>query len=425
MIPLPALTRPRCRPAPRRPRSTRRLRAFYSGSLEHGSDSVPALSHEAELRAPGGAAEATESVSRADAWTGRVLVGRYRLEKRLAEGGMASVFAATHVRNGCRVAIKILHREAAAHAEVFTRFANEGAAANRVGHPAVVRVLDDDHDEDGTAFLVMELLCGETLEARWRRRGQRLTVCEVACVLYELLDALAAAHAKNVVHCDVKPANVFLTSDGHLKIFDFGIARVGGEAGACQMPLGTPAFMPPEQAIGNIRDIDARSDLWAVGATAFTLLSGRHVHDGRTPVETMLLCASSPAPALARVAPDVPPTFARIVDRALLSDKCERWPNARIMQAAVADAYREMFKRPLSRRALPDGHVMQDHESEATTAIAAAPPQTSFGEPFDAAEHAGSTDVGAAPNRGPIPPSSGSPESTLRSRTARSPTTPV
>lgn len=277
---------------------------------------------------------------------------KYRLERRLAEGGMASVFAATHVRNGCPLAVKILHRELATDSELARRFANEGAAANRVGHPAVVRVFDDDRDEDGTPFLVMELLCGETLDARWRRRGFRLTVTEVAGVLYELLDVLAAAHAKRVFHCDIKPANVFLTRDGEIKVLDFGIARVGdAENGAgARVPIGTPAFMPPEQAVGSVRTVDGRSDLWSVGATAFTLLSGHHVHDRRTPLETMLLCASSSAPPLARAAPDVAPAFAKVIDRALRSDMSDRWPSARAMQAAIADAYREIFKRPLSRR---------------------------------------------------------------------------
>jgi len=282
---------------------------------------------------------------------------------------MSSVFAATHVRTGCPVAIKILHREAAAHAEVLARFANEGAAANRVGHPAIVRVIDDDRDDDGTAFLVMDLLHGETLDARWRRRGGRLGESEVACVLHELLDGLAAAHAQGVIHCDIKPANVLLTSDGRLKLLDFGIAFVAGarHRAPSQMPLGTPAFMPPEQALGSVHDIDARSDLWAVGAMAFTLLSGRHVHDGHTAVETMLLCASSSAPPLSSVAPDVGFPLARIIDRALRSEKEDRWPSARAMQTAVAEAYRHMVKRPISRRGIVDPGFKQSGNRDPTT----------------------------------------------------------
>jgi len=368
---LPAVARRRCGPGPRRPRSARRLRVLQGPLAEPSGESTPAFSHETEVVEPCPAAEVDTLRRHAPDvdWTGRVLTGRYRLERQLAEGGMSSVFAAAHVRTGCPVAIKILHREAAAHAEVLARFANEGAAANRVGHPAVVRVLDDDRDDDGTAFLVMDLLYGETLDARWKRRGWRLGDSEVTCVLHELLDGLAAAHAKGVVHCDIKPANVFLTSDGRLKILDFGIALVEGapHRAAWQMPLGTPAFMPPEQALGSVHDIDARSDVWAVGAMAFTLLSGRHVHDGHTAVETMLLCASSPAPPLASVAPGVGLPLARIIDRALRSEREERWPSARAMRAALAEAHREMFKRPISRRGPVDPRSARSREREPAT----------------------------------------------------------
>lgn len=386
------------------PASSHEVENFCASSQEAG---VFEAHHAAELDYPGVEPERD--------WKGRVLTGRYRLQRRLADGGMSSVFAAIHVRNGCPVAVKILHREAAAHAEVLARFTNEGAAANRVGHPAIVRVLDDDRDEDGTAFLVMELLCGETLDARWKRRSLRLPGSEVACVLYELLDGLAAAHAKGVVHCDIKPSNVFLTSNGRLKILDFGVACVAGAhpRTACTMPLGTPAFMPPEQALGSVEDIDARSDLWAAGALAFTLLSGRHVHEGHTPVETMLLCASCPAPPLTSVAPDAPLPIARIVDRALLSDKEQRWPSARAMQAAVAEAYREMFKRPLSRRALVDERLAWNRKPQ---------PDTVARDPFDAPASTSSPAAQVAPPvlatqcaTGPTPRPCASPGATLRS----------
>src|SRR5262249_28072444 len=172
---------------------------------------------------------------------------------------------------------------------------------NAVGHPGAVRVLDDDVAEDGAAFLVMELLEGETLYARAKRSGGRLPLREVLALARELCDVLAAAHDKGVVHRDIKPENLFLTTDRVLKVLDFGIARGGaarqggastGDGGAQGAPvpgatragaaLGTPAFMPPEQAVGQSREVDARTDLWSAGATIFSLLSGQLVHDAPT-----------------------------------------------------------------------------------------------------------------------------------------------
>ncbi len=186
-------------------------------------------------------------------------------------------------RNANRVALKVLHRDVAISAEVRTRFLREGYAANSVDHPGSVRVLDDDRAEDGSIFLVMELLDGETLDARFERSNRKLGVSEVVTLIVDVLDVLAAAHAKGVVHRDIKPENLFLTREGKVKVLDFGIARLRtaslARAGTARGEFfGTPAFMSPEQALGRTDTVDARSDLWSVGATAFTLLSGQYVH---------------------------------------------------------------------------------------------------------------------------------------------------
>ncbi|HEY2514825.1 MAG TPA: protein kinase, partial [Polyangiaceae bacterium] len=139
---------------------------------------------------------------------GTVVREKWRLDRLLGVGGMAAVFAAMH-RNGNRVAIKMLHRDLADVGELRTRFLREGYLANAVEHPGAVSVLDDDATADGTVFLVMELLEGETLERRWERNGRQLPVLEVLSAVDGLLDVLAAAHAKGLVHRDVKPENVF------------------------------------------------------------------------------------------------------------------------------------------------------------------------------------------------------------------------
>jgi eukaryotic-like serine/threonine-protein kinase len=286
-----------------------------------------------------------ELVVRARHRIGAVLCGKYRLDDILGTGGMAVVYTATHVRNANRVAVKVLHRDLSIDAGQRARFLREGYAANTVGHPGTVRVLDDDIAEDGSVFIVMELLDGETLDARWERSGGKLGVREVVTLMSELLDVLSAAHARGIVHRDLKPENLLLTRDGKLKVLDFGVARLR-EASLTQTKtgalLGTPAFMPPEQALGRTNEVDAQSDLWAVGATAFMLLAGRFVHQGCTQEEMLVLSATQPAPLLGSVVDDVPPILAEIVDRALAFDKAARWPTARTMREALLEADRSV-----------------------------------------------------------------------------------
>ena len=280
----------------------------------------------------------------------RVLANRWTIVKSLGTGGTATVYEAVH-RNGRRVAVKVLHPELAHHPAVRERFQCEGYAANRVRHPDAVAVLDDGEEPDGTAFLVMELLEGESLAKRLADRGP-LSAVEVAATAASVLDVLAAAHDNGVVHRDVKPANIFLTNDGRIKLLDFGVARVAELAGTNVITqtgstVGTPAFMAPEQAAGHTHDIDALTDIWAVGATMFQLLTQRLVHVGSSTNSTVVAAATTPAPRLQTVAPDVPLAIARVVDRALAFGRGERWPNARSMRRALLLACPELLpERP-------------------------------------------------------------------------------
>jgi serine/threonine-protein kinase len=282
---------------------------------------------------------------------GTTLHEKWHLDTLLGIGGTAAVYAATH-RNGSRAAVKILNPELSSHSQVRDRFFREGYAANAVGHEGTVKVLDDDEAQDGSLFLVTELLEGEALEQRRARLGGKLPEIEVLRLSDQLLDVIAAAHAKGIVHRDLKPENVFLTNAGQLKVLDFGIAALreltktttGTVTGAV---MGTPAYMSPEQALGLWDDVDALSDIWAWGATMYHLLSGELVHDGRT-LNEQLANAITGAPApLAWVAPEVSTTVAYIVDRALERDKDKRWPDARSMQAAIRAAYVEQFQTPI------------------------------------------------------------------------------
>jgi serine/threonine-protein kinase len=294
---------------------------------------------------------------RAKQRVGQVLRDKYRIDRVIGVGGMAAVYAATH-RNQKQFAVKVLHTELSYREDIRTRFLREGYAANSVKHTGAVAVLDDDVAEDGAAFLVMELLEGASVEALADQAGGHLAEGYVIGIAHQLLDTLSSAHAQGIVHRDIKPANLFVTREGQLKVLDFGIARVrdvasgGANVTGTGMLLGTPAFMAPEQAIGKSSEIDAQTDLWAVGATLFTLLSGKLVHEGETPSHLMILAATTPARSIASVTQHLSPATVALVDTALAFQKVGRWPSALAMRDAARDASLAAFGRLPARETL-------------------------------------------------------------------------
>ena len=308
-------------------------------------------------------------LERARRRVGAVVRRRYRVDALLGVGGMGAVFAATH-RDGDRVALKVLHPELSVLPDVRERFLREGYAANRIGHHGAVRVFDDDADDDETAevLLVMELLEGESVHARVERAGGRLLLPEVLALADELLDVLGAAHGRGVVHRDVKPENLFLTRGGRLKVLDFGIARLldGSGATSTGTVLGTPGFMPPEQASGRVRDIGPAADLWAAAAVVFLLLGGESPHAARAPGALLVMAATQQVRPLATVCRGVPEAVARVVDRALAFDPRERWASAADMQAALRDAARGIApaRSPAPASSVP---TLVDEESPEST----------------------------------------------------------
>jgi len=259
------------------------------------------------------------------------------IEEFLGAGGMGAVYAARR-SDGVRVAVKILHPEEAAHEDTRARFLREGYVANHVGHPGIARVLDDGTGEDGAAFLVMELLDGQSVEQR-RQRHEPLTVAEIVGIAVVVLEVLEAAHEKGIVHRDIKPDNVFLTRDGAVKVLDFGIARVNDGSRTSTTTgtaMGTPAFMPKEQALGLVREIDGRTDVWAIGALMYRLLTGRFVHDGaETGAQMLVFAATRPACPIGLLSPGLSAGLGAVVDRALAFEKEDRWPDASSMRRAL------------------------------------------------------------------------------------------
>lgn len=276
---------------------------------------------------------------------GTTLKDKWTLDTLLGVGGTASVYSASH-RNGKRVALKILHPELSAHGHFRERFLREAYVGNHIEHPGAVTVYDDDITPDGCAFLVMDLLEGENLELRRVRKGGVLEPLEVLSLMDDVLDTLQASHMKGVIHRDIKPENLFLTLENTVRLLDFGIARIDVPESPGQtlagISMGTPAFMPPEQASAHWDKVDQQSDLWAIGASMFTLLTGRYVHQGGTVNESLVLAVTKQAPKVENIDPSLPATVAAIVNRALERDKSRRYKSAAEMQFDVRLACREL-----------------------------------------------------------------------------------
>ena len=271
---------------------------------------------------------------------GRVIVGRYRLERRLAVGGMGELWVATNLSLEQRVAIKLLRRNSrsAASAE---RLVREARTAARVRHRAIVQVFDVGVTEDGEPFLVMELLVGRDLSELARFAGP-LDAVQATQLLIPVLSGLAAAHAQGIVHRDLKPENVFLADlDGgrvQPKIVDFGIARValpiaGPRLTSVGMLIGTPAFMAPEQ-IECLDDVDGRADLWAFGVTFYSMIAGDVPFTGSDPQALFdaILDAHVSFPTRAQ---SLDGDLWAIITDCLRRDRKDRWQRAEEVEAAL------------------------------------------------------------------------------------------
>jgi serine/threonine-protein kinase len=270
---------------------------------------------------------------------GQVLGGKWRIESVLGHGGTSTVYLATEVTGGRRGALKLFHRELAQHPKVLKLLLAEARLVAAIDHPGTVKVLDDGVNAD-TAFIVFEVLVGESLDDLRQSRGGRVPRGEMLPIGEAGMDALAAVHRAGVVHRDLKPGNIHILAGGGVKLLDFGFAKLRGyTADAAQNIVGTASFMPPEQALGLTKKVDARSDVWSLGATLFFCLSAQPVHIGEH-LDAMLLASAQVKPrSLADAAPELPSQVVAVVDRALLYPKAERWPDVDAMRAAWQAAH--------------------------------------------------------------------------------------
>src|SRR6478735_3304964 len=238
------------------------------------------------------------------------LAGRYSIDRELGRGGMGVVYLAREVHLDRLVAIKLLPPEKSVIPTLRERFLREARLAAKLSHPHIIPIHSVD-EVDGFVFYVMAFVDGETLAQRVRSRGP-VSASEGARVLREVAWALAHAHTQGLVHRDVKPDNILLEfSSGRALVADFGIAAAEGEMAADGVS-GTPEFMSPEQALGG--EIDARSDLYGLGATAFYAFSGRFPFEGRSATEILAKQVTEAPPTLASMGVSVPRKLASLVD---------------------------------------------------------------------------------------------------------------
>jgi len=284
----------------------------------------------------------------ADSSTPVRLSGRYVLGERLAVGGMGEVHIATDERLARPVAVKLLHRAHRASAESVERFRREAVVVAGLLHPSIAQVYDYGVHRDGLGepehFIVMELAPGSDLGALLRRRG-RLDPGEAVTIATQVCAGLGAAHRAGVVHRDIKPGNVIVSSGLEVKVTDFGIARALGQTSITDVGtvLGTAAYLPPEQARGE--PASPASDLYSLGILLYQMLTGRPPFDGETPVAVALRHLDETVPAPSASAPGVPAALDRVVAIATAKEPAERFADAEAMAAALRNVFTDEAAR--------------------------------------------------------------------------------
>jgi serine/threonine-protein kinase len=267
---------------------------------------------------------------------GMRLNGRYRLDAQIGAGGMSTVYRAFDTTLERRVAVKLMHREIASDSDQLERFRREARSVAQLSHPHIVGVIDAG-EEDGRPYIVFEYVEGETLKERIRRMG-RLPVDEAIAYAIEIARALGAAHARGIVHRDIKPQNVLVDEEGSAKVTDFGIARSLDEEGltADGRVLGTTDYVSPEQALGH--DVDGQSDIYSLGVVLYEMLTGDVPFHGENQVSVAMKHVREDLPDVQVVRPAVSARLAAVLDRMTDKDLAHRYPDAAAVEQDLEDA---------------------------------------------------------------------------------------
>ncbi|GAA2879876.1 Stk1 family PASTA domain-containing Ser/Thr kinase [Streptosporangium fragile] len=273
-----------------------------------------------------------------DPLVGKLLDGRYRVESRIARGGMATVYLALDIRLDRMVAVKVMHRTLAEDPAFVRRFIGEAKSVASLSHPNVVHVFDQGTD-GGNVYLSMEYVPGRTLRDVLRARG-RFPAREALEVMIPVLAALGAAHQAGMVHRDVKPENVLIADDGRVKVVDFGLARAIEATNQTRtgVMIGTIGYMSPEQVTSGAAD--ARSDVYAAGIMLFELLTGRQPYEGDTPMSVAYRHVHDTVPVPSALLPGSHPLLDTLVAQATARDPAGRPADATAMLVAAVDAHR-------------------------------------------------------------------------------------
>ena len=282
-------------------------------------------------------------------------IGSYLVERRIGHGGMGDVYQLLQPDIGKRMAAKVLHAEFALRPDISERFFNEARATSLIDHPGIVEVFDHGQLDDGRPYLLMELLDGQSLAELIDSQGA-MALADVQRIVGEVGSALSAAHARGIVHRDLKPDNLFITRSGKTKVLDFGIAKLSTALRSGQIPtrtgelLGTPRYMAPEQATGRVRDIDARTDVYALGAVVYEMVTGRPPFASRTLAQLIedQQAKHPKSPTLLRRSLDQ--SWAQVIAKAMAKPREERFASVADFSRAIAEAERE----PVVMTAGPD-----------------------------------------------------------------------
>lgn len=320
----------------------------------------------------------------ADALVGRLLDGRYRIESRIARGGMATVYLALDVRLDRTVALKVMHRSLAEDPSFVRRFIGEAKSVASLSHPNVVAVFDQGTDGD-VVYLSMEYVPGRTLRDILRERG-RLPAREALEMVIPVLAALGAAHQAGMVHRDVKPENVLLTADGRVKVVDFGLARAIEASGQTRtgMMIGTIGYMSPEQVTTGAAD--ARSDVYSTGIMLFELVTGQPPYDGQTPMSVAYRHVHDTVPAPSSLVPEVPPQVDALVAQATAREPGDRPADATAMLVAAVETHR-LLPRLTDPAASRTQHSQPYRQQPPSSPSQASPSQASPSQPYPSQPH--------------------------------------
>ncbi|MEV8631763.1 Stk1 family PASTA domain-containing Ser/Thr kinase [Streptosporangium sp. NPDC051023] len=288
-----------------------------------------------------------------DPLVGKLLDGRYRVESRIARGGMATVYLALDVRLDRTVAVKVMHRSLAEDPTFVRRFIGEAKSVASLSHPNVVHVFDQGTD-GGNVYLSMEYVPGRTLRDVLRSRG-RLPAREALEVMIPVLAALGAAHQAGLIHRDVKPENVLLADDGRIKVVDFGLARAIEATNQTRtgVMIGTIGYMSPEQVTSGAAD--ARSDVYSAGIMLFELVTGRQPYEGETPMSVAYRHVHDTVPVPSALLPGTPPPLDALVAQATARDPAMRPADATALLVAAVEAHRTLPRDSGPAPAAPTG----------------------------------------------------------------------